>query len=264
MQRRAFLSILITSLGAACLLPLRALANTWNKSAFDAVGLADALKSLAIGNLSSARELQIVAPDKAENGAIIQIEATSMLPKTEAIYVLVDKNPTALLAKYEFKNGAQPFFVTRIKMAETSDVTLIAKVGEQFYSVSKKVEVLENGCGGGGSANEKFEPSMKLRAKLSGDVTQGLVEVKAIIIHPMHTGRGKADNGELIPAHFIQTAAISLNDKPILEMQLGTGISKNPYLTFRVKGAKIGDKINVTWLDNLGKTGTGNVDVIAA
>ena len=264
MQRRAFLTMLVTGLGAACLLPPRtvmgAMATAWNKSAFDAVGLADALKSLAIGNLSSAKELQIVAPDKAENGAIIQIEATSLLPNTEAIYVLVDKNPTALLGKYEFKNGAQPFFVTRIKMAETSDVTLIAKVGEQFYSVSKKVEVLENGCGGGGSANEKFEPSMKLRAKLVGDTT----EVKAIIIHPMHTGRGKADNGELIPAHFIQTAAISLNDKPILEMQLGTGISKNPYLTFRVKGAKIGDKINVTWLDNLGKTGTGNVDVIAA
>ena len=138
-------------------------------------------------------------------------------------------------------------------------MTLIAKVGEQFYSTSKKVEVLENGCGGS-STNEKFETSMKLRAKLLGDTT----EVKAIIIHPMHTGRGKADSGELIPAHFIQTATVSLNDKPILDMQLGTGISKNPYLTFRVKGAKIGDKINVTWLDNLGKTGAGNVDIIAA
>ena len=262
MQRRAFLSVLAAGLGAACLLPLRALAAAWNQSAFDAIGVADALKSLAVGKLSSTNQLQLVAPDKAENGAIIQIEATSLLPNTEAIYVLVDKNPTALLGKYEFKNGAQAFFVTRIKMAETSDVTLIAKVGEQFYSTSKKVEVLENGCGGS-STNEKFETSMKLRAKLSGDVIQGLVEVKAIIIHPMHTGLGKDDAGQLIPAHFIQTATVSLNDKPILDMQLGTGISKNPYLTFRVKGAKIGDKINVTWLDNLGKTGAGNVDVIA-
>ena len=262
MQRRTFLSILIGGLGAALVLPrsaMAAMSAAWSKPAFDAVGLKDALAALAINGELASKEIELVAPDKAENGAIIQIEATSKVPNTEAIYVLVDKNPTALLGKYEFKNGAQPFFVTRIKMAETSDVTLIAKVGGQFYTTSKKVEVLENGCGGSGSANEKFEPSMKLRAKLSGDIT----EVKAIIIHPMHTGRGKADNGELIPAHFIQTATVSLNDKPVLEMQLGTGISKNPYLTFRVKGAKVGDKISVNWVDNLGKSDAGNVDVIA-
>lgn len=260
MQRRAFLSVLMGGLGAAFLLPLRAIAATWNQSAFDAVKLEDALHSLAIDNVLVTKELQLVAPDKAENGAIIQIEATSLLPNTEAIYVLVEKNPTALLGKYEFKNGALPFFVTRIKMAETSEVKIIAKVGGQFYMTAKKVEVLENGCGGGGSANEKFETSMKLRAKLQGELT----EVKAIIIHPMHTGRGKDDFGQLIPAHFIQTATVSLNDEPVLEMQLGTGISKNPYLTFKVAKAKVGDKINVVWADNLGKTGAGEVMVIAA
>jgi sulfur-oxidizing protein SoxY len=260
MQRRAFLSVLMGGLGAAFLLPLRAIAATWNQSAFDAVKLEDALQSLAIDNVLVTKELQLVAPDKAENGAIIQIEATSLLPNTEAIYVLVEKNPTALLCKYEFKNGALPFFVTRIKMAETSEVKIIAKVGGQFYMTAKKVEVLENGCGGGGSANEKFETSMKLRAKLQGELT----EVKAIIIHPMHTGRGKDDFGQLIPAHFIQTATVSLNDKPVLEMQLGTGISKNPYLTFKVAKAKVGDKINVVWADSLGKTGAGEVMVIAA
>lgn len=260
MQRRKFLGVLATGLGAALLLPFRALATTWQQPAFDAVGLKEALNSLAVGNVLNDKALQIVAPDKAENGAIVQIEATSLLPNTEAIYLLVDKNPTALLGKYEFKNGAQPFLVTRIKMAETSDVTIIAKAGEQYYSASKKVEVLENGCGGGGSANEKFVPSMKLRAKLVNEAT----EVKAIIIHPMHTGRGKDDFGNLIPAHFIQTASVSLNEKPVLEMQLGTGISKNPYLTFRVKGAKVGDKIAVTWTDNQGKTGAGEVLVVAA
>ena len=106
---------------------------------------------MAISDILSSKDLQLVAPDKAENGAIIQIEVNSLLPNTEVIYVLVDKNPTALLGKYTFKNGAQSYFVTRIKMAQTSDVTLVAKVDNQFYSVSKKVEVLENGCGGSSS-----------------------------------------------------------------------------------------------------------------
>jgi sulfur-oxidizing protein SoxY len=259
MQRRKFLCVLTAFLGSSLLFPLRALASVWNKSAFDAVGLPDALQQMSIANMVSSKELKLVAPDKAENGAIIQIEANSLLPNTETIYVLVDKNPTALLGIFSFENGAQPNFVTRVKMAETADVTIIAKSGNQFYKTSKKVEVLENGCGGSSSSSEKFEPTMKLRAKLNGD----LLEVKAIIVHPMHTGQGKDEFGHLIPAHFIQTAMVSLNEKPILELQLGTGISKNPYLTFHVKGAKVEDKISVTWLDNLGMSATGSINVIA-
>jgi sulfur-oxidizing protein SoxZ len=99
-----------------------------------------------------------------------------------------------------------------------------------------------------------------MRAKLVNDTT----EVKMIINHPMETGRKKDDFGQLIPAHFIQLLTAKLNDKPVLEMQWGTGISKNPYLTFYLKDAKIGDKIAVSWIDNLGKTGEGDVVIIAA
>ena len=104
-----------------------------------------------------------------------------------------------------------------------------------------------------------METNMKMRAKLTGEVT----EVKVIISHPMETGRKKDDFGVLIPAHFIQLVTATLNNKPVLEMQWGTGISKNPYLTFYVKGANVADKIVVTWFDNLGKTGAGEILVIA-
>ena len=102
-----------------------------------------------------------------------------------------------------------------------------------------------------------METNMKMRAKLTGDVT----EVKVIISHPMETGRKKDDVGQIIPAHFIQLVTATLNDKPVLEMQWGTGISKNPYLTFYVKGAKVNDKIAITWFDNLGSTATQDIAV---
>ena len=100
---------------------------------------------------------------------------------------------------------------------------------------------------------------MKMRAKLKGETT----EVKVIISHPMETGHKKDDFGVLIPAHFIQLVTATLNEKPVLEMQWGTGISKNPYLTFYLKDAKLNDKIVVTWHDNLGKTGVGDILVTA-
>jgi len=100
-----------------------------------------------------------------------------------------------------------------------------------------------------------MDANMKMRAKLVGEVT----EVKVIISHPMETGRKKDDFGQQIPAHFIQLVTATLNEKPVLEMQWGTGISKNPYLTFHLNGAKVGDKIAVSWVDNLGNTGTGDI-----
>lgn len=101
--------------------------------------------------------------------------------------------------------------------------------------------------------------NIKMRAKLIGDTT----EVKVIINHPMETGHKKDDVGQLIPAYFIQLVTAKLNDKIVLEMQWGTGISKNPYLTFYLNSAKINDKITVNWVDNLGKTGEGDITVVA-
>ncbi len=102
--------------------------------------------------------------------------------------------------------------------------------------------------------------NMRMSAKLKGDVT----EVKMVINHPMETGRKKDDFGQLIPAHFIQQLLVTLNDKPVFETQWGTGIAKNPYLTFRITGAKVGDKLETNWVDNLGETGTGEVLVMVA
>jgi len=91
---------------------------------------------------------------------------------------------------------------------------------------------------------------MKIRARLKDGVT----EVKVLMIHPMETGRRIDDAGETVPAHFIQLVTATLNGKPVLEAQWGTGISKNPYLTFRLRGANLGDKIAVNWVDNKGAT----------
>jgi sulfur-oxidizing protein SoxZ len=42
------------------------------------------------------------------------------------------------------------------------------------------------------------------------------------------------------------------NGKSVLTAQWGPSIAKNPFLQFVVKGAKAGDKIAITWVDNRG------------
>lgn len=101
---------------------------------------------------------------------------------------------------------------------------------------------------------------MKIRARLKDGVT----EVKVLIIHPMETGRRIDDAGETVPVHFIQLITATLNGKTVLEAQWGTGISKNPYLTFRLRGANLGDKVAVNWVDNKGATNAIEVVVEGA
>ncbi len=46
-------------------------------------------------------------------------------------------------------------------------------------------------------------------------------------------------------------------------MHLGTGVSKDPHLTFYLTDGEPGDKINLVWQDNKGSVGQRAVKVTA-
>ena len=92
----------------------------------------------------------------------------------------------------------------------------------------------------------------KIKARKKGDATEILVLAQ----HPMETGqRTDKKTKKKIPAHFIQTMNFSINGKSVADVSMGSGVSKNPLVGIRVKGAKSGDKIKVSWKDNKGETG---------
>lgn len=98
----------------------------------------------------------------------------------------------------------------------------------------------------------------KVRANLKGDVTT----VKALITHPMETGfRKDKKTGKKIPAHYIQDLVAEHNGKKIMNADWGPAVSKNPYISFKFKGAKAGDKIKLSWVDNKGKSDSHDIAV---
>ncbi len=93
--------------------------------------------------------------------------------------------------------------------------------------------------------------SIKVRAK----VKKGEAKVKCLISHPMETGlRKDKKSGKLIPAHFIQEVVCEHDGKTVMNAQWSGTISKNPFLSFEFTGAKSGDAIKVSWVDNTGKS----------
>ena len=89
---------------------------------------------------------------------------------------------------------------------------------------------------------------MKIRATLKGD----FADVRVLMAHPMETGQRKDNAGKIIPVHFIQEMSVKVNGKTVIEGQISQAISRNPVFSFRVKGAKAGDKVEISWLDNKG------------
>ena len=89
---------------------------------------------------------------------------------------------------------------------------------------------------------------MRIRAQM----VAGKVEVRVLMSHEMETGLRKGNDGNLVPAWFIQNVAVTHNGRTVLSSQWGTGISKNPFLHFRFTGGKPGEKVTVTWTDNKG------------
>jgi sulfur-oxidizing protein SoxZ len=91
---------------------------------------------------------------------------------------------------------------------------------------------------------------MKARATMK----DGVADIRVLMNHPMETGQRKDSAGKVIPLHFIQNLTVKLNGRTVIEGQISQAISRNPVFSFRVKGAKPGDKIEISWLDNQGET----------
>ena len=145
--RRYVLRAIALTLATAILRPLQLLAGGWNKAAFDARAVADALKVIGVTATEDSDKIVLNPLEIAENGALVPLVISSRIPGTEAIYILVDKNPQPLTAVFEFANGAEAFVATRIKMAETSGVRIMARAGGKFYATMREVKVTIGGCG---------------------------------------------------------------------------------------------------------------------
>ena len=121
----------------------------WNKAAFEAKAMSDVYSALGAGSPSNSSDVQIVASDIAENGAVVPLGAASSLPGVKQILILVEKNPAALVAMFHVSDAVEANFSTRAKMGQSSDVYAVATTGDgKAFFAKKEVKVTLGGCGG--------------------------------------------------------------------------------------------------------------------
>lgn len=121
----------------------------YNKTAFDAKTVADVAKAFGAAAPVASKDVTITGPDIAENGAVVPLGVATTMAGVKHLLILVEKNPSALVAMFNVSDAVEPSFSTRAKMGQSSDVYAVAITADgKALFAKKEVKVTLGGCGG--------------------------------------------------------------------------------------------------------------------
>lgn len=124
-------------------------AFAFNKNAFEAKSVADALKALGAGAPVESKDVTVTGPDIAENGSVVPVGVATTLSGVKSLLIMVEKNPATLTALFNVTDSVEPAFQARVKMGQSSDVYAIAVMNDgKVLFAKKEVKVTLGGCGG--------------------------------------------------------------------------------------------------------------------
>ena len=115
---------------------------------FDLAGVAETLRALGLAAPQPSRELELIAPDIAEDGAQVRIELVCKAAGLRRLWLLAERNPAALLAAMEWSEALEPRLVTQVKLAQSGRVVGLVQLADgRLLMAQKEVQVTLGGCG---------------------------------------------------------------------------------------------------------------------
>jgi thiosulfate oxidation carrier complex protein SoxZ len=240
---------------AAALLSVGASAAD-EQRAFDAETVADVLRALGVNGPTSASGLQLQALDQIEDGATVEVSALATQAGAQRLVFIVDRNPNPLAAWFDLGERVEPQVRLRVKVAESCDLEALSLLPDGRTATARRaVNVTIGGCGVGEVVTDlaALAPSAPQPSRIRARVVAAGADVRVLMSHVMETGLRQDAAGRRIPAWTIRDVSASLNGNVVLRARWGTGVSRNPYLQFVVRGAVAGDLVGIAWTDSRGQ-----------
>lgn len=126
--------------------PVAARAGERNLNAFNARSPESVYAALGLPRPIPSSAILIDAPDVAENGANVPVEVQVNLPGLERVLLIGERNLFPLLADMHFSPALAPWFEAKVKLAETSQVRVLALADGKLYTAARSVRVIVGGC----------------------------------------------------------------------------------------------------------------------
>jgi sulfur-oxidizing protein SoxZ len=89
-----------------------------------------------------------------------------------------------------------------------------------------------------------------------GDV----IDVRALVEHPMATGLFRDADGHPIPAHFINDVRVMYGDREVARFVWTSGISRDPFVQFSLRADREAE-LRFIWKDNRDGVFQQSVDI---
>jgi sulfur-oxidizing protein SoxZ len=94
------------------------------------------------------------------------------------------------------------------------------------------------------------------RVSMPAEAKRGeVVEIKALIRHPMETGYRFDAMGRRVPRHIIERFRVDYAGEEVFRMELTQGVSANPFFVFSTV-ATVSAELVFTWEDDRGQVTT--------
>lgn len=151
-DRRDFLqagTALALAFTAGVLKPSEVFGADWDPKLFDAKTVAEAVWAMGGEIAVTSNQVLLSGPELVGSGFVVPLAMESLIPDTDLMLVVVQKNPLPVTAVFHFPPGTDPKISTRIKMGETSTIYGIARADGKYYVGNTMIKVRAGGGGCG-------------------------------------------------------------------------------------------------------------------
>jgi sulfur-oxidizing protein SoxY len=186
--------------------------------------------------------IEIEAPYRAEDPALVPIKIVSKIPQTKDSYikkvlVLVDKNPFPYVGEFEFTpESGKADLAMRVRVNTYSNIRAIAEMNDGKLVMAKKFVKASGGCSApiGADLDAAMQRLGKMKFRLDEGVKIGEPNLAQLLIsHPNITGMQMDQVTRFVKkSHFVKEVRVSFNDKPILTAKTDIAISADPNFRF--------------------------------
>ncbi len=270
-SRRVFVRATVSGAGLAATLPgllfARSAGAALPPETFFAPSPADAIRAVLGSEQSMPDErVHLDITGMVEVADMVPLSVNADLDDMESVTIVADRNPNPIIAHYRLDTRAlHPYVATRVRLAASGDVHALVKAHGTLHRATRNVEISIPGCGDA-EAGPEASPgppapassnSIRMRIKESGP---SLV-VRVLIDHPMNPP-GQDAKGEMrYPGDYIQEVTAKVNGHTVLSGDWSAGISRSPYLSFKIRQAAPGNVIRLSWRDNEGNGASRDMKV---
>ena len=186
--------------------------------------------------------IELDAPYRAEDPAIVPIKVTSKFAQTpghyiKKIWLFVDKNPLPFVGEFEFfPVSGKADLALRVRVNTYSNIRAVAETQDGQLTMTKKFVKASGGCSApiGADLDAAMSRLGKVKFRLDETITPGQASMAQLMIsHPNLTGMQMDQITRFIrKSHFIDQLKVSFDNQPVLNAKIDIAISADPNFRF--------------------------------